>query len=72
MKEKREALPIRILRRLEFVNPKYEISLNVYYSILSSLGQISIDSPEGYRQYLLRTILPNILFDKVSVSSESQ
>ena len=45
---------------------------SIYQSILKPLDQISIDSPADYRQYLLRTILPNVLFDKILVSSKVQ
>ena len=71
-KEKRDQISNRITKRLLFVNPKDEIVLNLYDSILSSLDRISIDSHYDYRQYLLRTLQPNVLFNEVLVSSEGQ
>ena len=71
-KEKREALAGRILKSLEYVKPEDEIVLNVSNSILNLLDQISIDSHDDYGQFLLRTLLPNVLFNEFLVSSEDQ
>ena len=63
---------IVLQKGLLFVNPKDEIVLTVYDSIQNSLDQISIDYNDDYRQYLLRTLLPNVLFNEVLVFSEGQ
>ena len=71
-KEKRDQISKGITRRLLFVNAIDEIVINMYDSISNSLDQISTDSHDDYRQYLLRTLLSNVLFNEVLVSSEGQ
>ena len=59
-KEKRDQLYKRFTKNLFFVNLIGEIVSNLYDSIWNLLDQISIDSNDDYRQYLLQTLLPNV------------
>lgn len=64
-KRKSWGFPNCITKILDHINPKDEIVLNVYHSMLNSFEQISINSPEDSGQYLLRTFQTNLLLNEI-------
>lgn len=69
-KEKRESMKDRINSRLKLVDSKDNVVVDVYHSLLSALDLHSVDSSDDYRQYLLESLQPNILFHEQVVLSE--